>query len=110
MISAHYGMSNDFDNLVISLCKFTTLLNTVETPDNLTISFGSNVKAQLAAKTVFNLAHRHGDVLREGWKNVLDCMLQLYHCKLLPKVMIEVRTVLLYCIGSLIPIYFTFFS
>ncbi|XP_069705453.1 Golgi-specific brefeldin A-resistance guanine nucleotide exchange factor 1 isoform X3 [Periplaneta americana] len=89
MISAHYGMSNDFDNLVISLCKFTTLLNTAETPDNLTISFGANPKAQLAAKTVFNLAHRHGDILREGWKNVLDCMLQLYRCKLLPKVMVE---------------------
>jgi len=91
MISAHYGMSNDFDNLIISLCKFTTLLSTADTPDNLTISFGSNPKAQLAAKTVFNLAHRHGDILREGWKNVLDCMLQLYHCKLLPKVMVEVR-------------------
>ncbi|KAJ9591988.1 hypothetical protein L9F63_001500, partial [Diploptera punctata] len=89
MISAHYGMSNDFDNLVISLCKFTTLLNTADSPDNLTVSFGSNPKAQLAAKTVFNLAHRHGDILREGWKNVLDCMLQLYRCKLLPKVMVE---------------------
>jgi len=30
MISAHYGMSNDFDNLIISLCKFTTLLNSTE--------------------------------------------------------------------------------
>ncbi|XP_066992463.2 Golgi-specific brefeldin A-resistance guanine nucleotide exchange factor 1 [Anabrus simplex] len=89
MISAHYGMSNDFDNLVISLCKFTTLLNSAETPDNLTISFGSNPKAQLAAKTVFNLAHRHGDILREGWKNVLDCVLQLYRCKLLPKALVE---------------------
>ncbi|XP_065333294.1 Golgi-specific brefeldin A-resistance guanine nucleotide exchange factor 1 isoform X2 [Cloeon dipterum] len=89
MISAHYGMSNDFDNLIISLCKFTTLLNTSETPDNLTISFGSNTKAMLAAKTVFNLAHRHGDILREGWKNVLDCLIQLYRCKLLPKALVE---------------------
>ena len=30
MISAHYGMSDVFDNLVISLCKFTTLLSAVE--------------------------------------------------------------------------------
>lgn len=89
MISAHYSMSNDFDNLVISLCKFTTLLNSAETPDNLTISFGANPKAQLAAKTVFTLAHRHGDILREGWKNVLDCLLQLYRCKLLPKALVE---------------------
>jgi len=30
MIAAHYGMSDVFDNLVISLCKFTTLLSSVE--------------------------------------------------------------------------------
>ncbi|KAL0274869.1 UNVERIFIED_CONTAM: hypothetical protein PYX00_002898 [Menopon gallinae] len=89
MISAHYGMSNDFDNLAISLCKFTNLINSVESPDNLTISFGANRKAQLAAKTLFNLAHRHGDILGEGWKNVLEVILQLYRCKLLPKSLIE---------------------
>ena len=30
MISAHYGLTDVFDNLVISLCKFTTLLNSME--------------------------------------------------------------------------------
>ena len=30
MISAHYGISDVFDNLVISLCKFTTLLSATE--------------------------------------------------------------------------------
>lgn len=89
MISAHYGMSNDFDNLAISLCKFTNLTNSVESADNLTIAFGANRKAQLAAKTLFNLAHRHGDILGEGWKNVLEVILQLYRCKLLPKSLIE---------------------
>lgn len=88
-ISAHYGMSNDFDNLIISLCKFTTLLNSNESPDSLTVSFGSNPKACLAAITVFTLAHRHGDIIREGWRNVLDCVLQLYRCKLLPKILVE---------------------
>lgn len=29
-ISAHYGMSNEFDNLTLSLCKFTMLLNPLE--------------------------------------------------------------------------------
>lgn len=55
------------------------------------MAFGSNSKAQLAASTVFNLAHRHGDILREGWKNLLDCVLQLFKAKLLPKSMVEVR-------------------
>ena len=63
----------------------------LQTPENIPIAFGSNLKAQLAARTVFGLAHRHGDILREGWKNILDCMLQLFRAKLLPKCMIEVR-------------------
>lgn len=89
LISAHYGMSNDFDNLIISLCEFSTLLKTTETVDSLPISFGANPKAQLVTHTVFGLAQRHGDILRHGWKNVLECLLQLYRCKLLPKALTE---------------------
>uniref|UniRef100_A0A4W3GV18 Golgi-specific brefeldin A-resistance guanine nucleotide exchange factor 1 n=1 Tax=Callorhinchus milii TaxID=7868 RepID=A0A4W3GV18_CALMI len=89
MISAHYGLSDVFDNLIISLCKFTALSS--ESVENLPNVFGSNAKAQLAAKTVFNLAHRHGDILREGWKNIMDAMLQLFRAELLPKAMVEVE-------------------
>lgn len=89
LISAHYGMSNDFDNLIISLCKFTTLITTTETIDSLPVSFGANPKAQLVTRTVFGLAQRHGDILRHGWANVLECLLQLYKCKLLPKTLTE---------------------
>ncbi|XP_044155191.1 LOW QUALITY PROTEIN: Golgi-specific brefeldin A-resistance guanine nucleotide exchange factor 1 [Bufo gargarizans] len=87
MISAHYGLSDVFDNLIISLCKFTTLSS--EAVENLPTVFGSNPKAQIAAKTVFHLAHRHGDILREGWKNIMDSMLQLFRAELLPKAMVE---------------------
>ena len=62
----------------------------LQSPESIPATFGSNFKAQLAARTVFGLAHRHGDILREGWKNILDCMLQLFRAKLLPKCMIEV--------------------
>ncbi|XP_039609053.1 Golgi-specific brefeldin A-resistance guanine nucleotide exchange factor 1 isoform X2 [Polypterus senegalus] len=89
MISAHYGLSDVFDNLIISLCKFTTLSS--ESVENLPNLFGSNTKAQLAAKTVFNLSHRHGDILREGWKNIMDSLLQLFRSELLPKAMVEVE-------------------
>lgn len=34
MIAAHYAMSDVFDNLVISLCKFTTLLSSPEVEEN----------------------------------------------------------------------------
>nr|XP_020463235.1 Golgi-specific brefeldin A-resistance guanine nucleotide exchange factor 1 isoform X3 [Monopterus albus] len=89
MIAAHYGFSDVFDNLIISLCKFTTLSS--ESVENLPTVFGSNSKAQTAAKTVFDLAHRHGNILREGWKNIMESMLQLFRAELLPKSMVEVE-------------------
>jgi len=63
-----------------------------QSAENLPTVFGSNGKAQVAAKTVFHLAHRHGDILREGWKNIVDSMLQLFRAELLPKAMVEVGT------------------
>ncbi|NXL07720.1 GBF1 factor, partial [Mesembrinibis cayennensis] len=89
MISAHYGLSDVFDNLIISLCKFTALSS--ESIENLPTVFGSNPKAHIAAKTVFHLAYRHGDILREGWKNIMEAMLQLFRAELLPKAMVEVE-------------------
>ncbi|XP_061601768.1 Golgi-specific brefeldin A-resistance guanine nucleotide exchange factor 1 isoform X2 [Cololabis saira] len=89
MIAAHYGFSDVFDNLIISLCKFTTLSS--EAVENLPTVFGSNNKAQTAAKTVFDLAHRHGNILREGWKNIMESTLQLFRAELLPKAMVEVE-------------------
>ncbi|CAH6947095.1 Gbf1 [Phodopus roborovskii] len=89
MISAHYGLSDVFDNLIISLCKFTALSS--ESIENLPTVFGSNPKAHIAAKTVFHLAHRHGDILREGWKNIMEAVLQLFRAQLLPKAMVEVE-------------------
>ena len=64
----------------------------IQSVENLPTVFGSNGKAQIAAKTMFHLAHRHGDILREGWKNIMDSMLQLFRAELLPKAMVEVRT------------------
>ena len=58
--------------------------------ESLAVAFGGNLKAQQSARTVFALAHRHGDILREGWKNIMDCMLHLFKAKLLPKSLVEV--------------------
>lgn len=70
--------------------------------------FGSNSKAQTAAKAVFDLAHRHGNILREGWKNIMDSMLQLFRSELLPKAMVEVSvpglSVLPGCGGTAAPL------
>lgn len=92
-VAAHYGMSDVFDNLIINLCKFSTLLSgsSMENPEQLGVEFGENTKAQLAAKAMFQLVHSHGDILREGWKNLSDCLLQLYRAKLLPDYLTQVE-------------------
>lgn len=89
VIAARYGMSEMFDNLVVSLCKFTTLTSSTEAAEHVTVAFGANKKAQLAAKTVFRLVTSHGDILRDGWKNILDLLLQLFRCRLLPPSLTE---------------------
>lgn len=87
MVAAHYAMSDVFDNLVISLCKFTAL-STAESPELVPGVLGNSQKAQLVAKMVFGLAQRHGHILRDGWKNLVDCLLQLYKAKLLPRALV----------------------
>ncbi|VDK26324.1 unnamed protein product [Anisakis simplex] len=85
-IAAHYGMSDVFDNLIIHLCKFSTLMTsaeggaeqnlemqrsggltemTIQNAEQVSIAFGENNKAQMAAKAMFQLVHTHGDILRE---------------------------------------------
>jgi brefeldin A-resistance guanine nucleotide exchange factor 1 len=82
-IASFYKLTSVFDNLVISLCKFTEIL----TPsiENSVVVFGNNNKSQLATKTVFSITRNYGDNLREGWKNILDFILRLYDLNLLPK-------------------------
>ena len=84
-ISARYGMSDVFDNLVVSLCKFTGLTPSVNGAETIAFEFGSNAKSQLAAKTLFRLVTQHGDILRDGWKNVIEVILQLFKSSLLPQ-------------------------
>ncbi len=59
--------------------------------ENLPIQFGLNRKARLAATVVFNIARVHGDILRDGWKNILECIINLYKAKLLPSTLVEVE-------------------
>ncbi|EFO21246.1 Sec7 domain-containing protein [Loa loa] len=111
-IAAHYGMSDVFDNLIIHLCKFSTLMatnednpeqnldiqqqgvlieNSNQSAEQIAIAFGENAKAQMAARAMFQLVHAHGDILREGWKNVLDSILRLFYARLLPAAITEVE-------------------
>uniref|UniRef100_A0A8C4T9K6 Golgi brefeldin A resistant guanine nucleotide exchange factor 1 n=1 Tax=Erpetoichthys calabaricus TaxID=27687 RepID=A0A8C4T9K6_ERPCA len=88
LISVYYGLSDVFDSLIISLIKLTTICS--ESVDDLPIVFGSNVKAQLAAKTLFKLSHNHGNMLRKSWKSIIDTLLCLFRAELLPTAIVEV--------------------
>lgn len=110
-ISANFMLHDNFNAIILTLCKFTTLMNSLnginaesgghQTPGttnsitneiNTTINFGLNLKAQLAMKTVFAIVHQHGDCLRtDGWKNIIDVIIQLFKLKLLPKSLMEVE-------------------
>lgn len=105
-ISAHFMLHDDFNALILTLCKFTTLLNITADDGNVSgviasnavndittsVQFGLNIKAQLAMKNVFGIVHKHGDCLRcDGWKNIIEVILQLFKLKLLPKCLMEVE-------------------
>uniref|UniRef100_A0A1D1XJ55 Pattern formation protein EMB30 n=1 Tax=Anthurium amnicola TaxID=1678845 RepID=A0A1D1XJ55_9ARAE len=82
-ISACHHLEDVLDDLVVSLCKFTTLLNASSVEEPVT-AFGDDVKARMATETVFNIANRYGDCIRSGWRNIVDCILRLHKLGLLP--------------------------
>lgn len=41
-------------------------------------------KSQQCAQMLFSLCRDHGNILREGWNNILDCIINLFGAHLLP--------------------------
>ncbi|GMN41449.1 hypothetical protein TIFTF001_010659 [Ficus carica] len=82
-ISACHHLEDVLDDLVVSLCKFTTLLNPsfLEEP---VLAFGDDTKARMATEAVFKIANSYGDYIRAGWRNIFDCILRLHKLGLLP--------------------------
>ena len=63
----------------------------LQSPSSVFLSLGQSPKIRDSFHLVFSLAHRHSDILREGWKNILDYLLTLFKAKLLPDCLVEVR-------------------
>ena len=63
----------------------------MQSPSAVFMTLGTNSKVRQSLHTTFSLAHRHGDILREGWKNILDCLLTLFKAKLLPDALVQVH-------------------
>ncbi|KAI3961534.1 hypothetical protein MKX01_001270 [Papaver californicum] len=76
---------NILDDLVISLCKFTTLLDSSQMDDPI-LAFADDTKTMMATVAVFTIANKYGDYIRAGWRNILDCILSLHLIGLLPSV------------------------
>lgn len=82
-LSTCYHFGHVLDDLVVSLCKFTTLLTPLSIEDAV-LAFGDDTKAKMAMTTVFAIANRYGDYIHSGWKDILDCVLSLHKLGLLP--------------------------
>ncbi|KAB2033953.1 hypothetical protein ES319_D04G051200v1 [Gossypium barbadense] len=82
-ISTHYRFGDILDDLVVSLCKFTTLLTPLSFEDAI-ISFGDGPRARMATTTVFTIANRYGDCIHSSWRSIFDCVLSLHKLRLLP--------------------------
>ena len=82
-VSAYYHLESILDDLVVSLCKFVTILDPLS-PEESILAFGEDTKARMATETVFTIANSYGDYIRTGWRNILDCILKFHKLGLLP--------------------------
>eukprot|EP00698_Gefionella_okellyi_P006258 TRINITY_DN15648_c0_g1_i1.p1 TRINITY_DN15648_c0_g1~~TRINITY_DN15648_c0_g1_i1.p1 ORF type:complete len:1255 (+),score=288.83 TRINITY_DN15648_c0_g1_i1:53-3817(+) len=72
-IAAHHGMDEVLDNLIITLCKLSKLLE----PENAVHTLRGHEKSKAAAVALFDLAREDGNHLREAWRKVVDCIMRL---------------------------------
>ncbi len=81
-ISNKLQLTSAFDNLIITLCDLSTILTS--SSDRFLADFSNDKKAQLLTITLFASARKYGDNLREGWRNILVCLIRLNALELLP--------------------------
>ena len=88
--AAQYQLREVFDNLIISLSKFTTLLHPPDPSSSVALTLASELRARLSLQMLLSMCRQHGAMMREGWKNLLDCLLSLFRARLLPEEMVKV--------------------
>ncbi|KAG0331630.1 GDP/GTP exchange factor for ARF [Podila humilis] len=106
ILAAHFQLPDIFDRVTMSLARMTGLLDTPNnTADNrdvtidgvtitvsdLAVQFGKSYKGQLAAVVAFGVANEHGNMIRSGWKAILEIIKNLFVNSLLPGSMLEVE-------------------
>ena len=83
-VSACHRLEDVLDDLVASLRKFTTLLNSSASVEEPVLAFGNDTKVRMVTIAVFPIANRFGDYIRNGWRNILDCIIRLHKLVILP--------------------------
>ncbi|RHZ59918.1 hypothetical protein Glove_360g53 [Diversispora epigaea] len=108
MLAAEYKLYDVFDYIIMSLSKMTGLLgtkysnetannpavevqNTEITVSDLAIQFGRNYQGKLACVVLFEIANEYGNILRDGWKYILEIIKNLFVNSLLPTSMLQVE-------------------
>ncbi|XP_021762168.1 ARF guanine-nucleotide exchange factor GNOM-like [Chenopodium quinoa] len=76
-IAAYLHLDSVLDDIVISLCKFTTLLNPSYLEEFL-LAYSNDTRARMSTIAVFTIANSYGDCIRTGWQNILNCILRFY--------------------------------
>ncbi|CED82462.1 Pattern-formation protein/guanine nucleotide exchange factor [Phaffia rhodozyma] len=105
-IAGAFHLPDMFDHVVMALSQTTGLLDERElsqssinnpvidvegqslTVSALSVRFGTNFKAQLAAVVLFTIANGNGDSIREGWSQIFEMYQTLFLHSLLPAPML----------------------
>lgn len=106
-LASRFDLPEVFDHIILALARITGLspgpegIDTatfpkVEVPvkgtdeqqeliiSPLSVRFGTNVKAQLAAVVLFSIANTHGASIRSGWSHIIEVYQTLFLHSLLP--------------------------
>ncbi|QRV74795.1 Sec7 guanine nucleotide exchange factor [Ceratobasidium sp. AG-Ba] len=107
-LAGYFNLPEVFDFVVGQLSQATGLLTNptmgrsvvypivqVENQDvtvsPLSVKFGTNLKGQLAAVVLFNIANGNGNAIREGWGQVFEMFETLFFHSLLPTRMLQME-------------------
>ncbi|GMH10381.1 hypothetical protein Nepgr_012222 [Nepenthes gracilis] len=84
--AAFYHIEDVMDDLVISFV-ISQPLESIDLEEFI-MTFGEDTKAKMATTTLCTIANRYGDLIRMGWRNILDCILRLHEVSLLSAIVV----------------------
>eukprot|EP00002_Diphylleia_rotans_P014604 TRINITY_DN2845_c0_g1_i8.p1 TRINITY_DN2845_c0_g1~~TRINITY_DN2845_c0_g1_i8.p1 ORF type:complete len:1462 (-),score=322.47 TRINITY_DN2845_c0_g1_i8:108-4493(-) len=83
-VAAKFHLSKVIDNIIIPLCKFTTLQDQYDSQEHVRI-IAKSARARNSCILLFKLATMYGDYFQEGWRAIVDCTIKLHRLGLLPQ-------------------------